>query len=185
MRKKSEKIAVCGLLGALALVLALLEGMLPPLPGLPPGAKPGLSNIVTMFAAGSLGLPYALAVALVKGVFAFLTRGVTAGLMSLSGGLLSTLAMWLIWKKTRFSLLLTGVCGALAHNAAQLSVALALTGRAALFYIRRTQHPNRHPRPPQSRRRPHRPRPTRRQPCRAARGSATTRRTASKFLFSS
>lgn len=135
MRKKSEKIAVCGLLGALALVLALLEGMLPPLPGLPPGAKPGLSNIVTMFAAGSLGLPYALAVALVKGAFAFLTRGVTAGLMSLSGGLLSTLAMWLIWKKTRFSLLLTGVCGALAHNAAQLSVALALTGRAALFYI--------------------------------------------------
>lgn len=135
MRKKSEKIAVCGLLGALALVLALLEGMLPPLPGLPPGAKPGLSNIVTMFAAGSLGLPYALAVALVKGAFAFLTRGVTAGLMSLSGGLLSTLAMWLIWKKTRFSLLFTGVCGALAHNAAQLSVALALTGRAALFYI--------------------------------------------------
>ncbi len=135
MRKKSEKIAVCGLLGALALVLALLEGMLPPLPGLPPGAKPGLSNIATMFAAGSLGLPYALAVALVKGMFAFLTRGVTAGLMSLSGGLLSTLAMWLIWKKTRFSLLLTGVCGALAHNAAQLSVALALTGRAALFYI--------------------------------------------------
>ena len=132
MRKKSEKIAVCGLLGALALVLALLEGMLPPLPGLPPGAKPGLSNIATMFAAGSLGLPYALAVALVKGMFAFLTRGVTAGLMSLSGGLLSTLAMWLIWKKTRFSLLLTGV---LAHNAAQLSVALALTGRAALFYI--------------------------------------------------
>ena len=128
MRKKSEKIAVCGLLGALALVLALLEGMLPPLPGLPPGAKPGLSNIATMFAAGSLGLPYALAVALVKGMFAFLTRGVTAGLMSLSGGLLSTLAMWLIWKKTRFSLLL-------AHNAAQLSVALALTGRAALFYI--------------------------------------------------
>ena len=96
MRKKSEKIAVCGLLGALALVLALLEGMLPPLPGLPPGAKPGLSNIATMFAAGSLGLPYALAVALVKGMFAFLTRGVTAGLMSLSGGLLSTLAMWLI-----------------------------------------------------------------------------------------
>ena len=57
------------------------------------------------------------------------------GLQRPTGGLLSTLAMWLIWKKTRFSLLLTGVCGALAHNAAQLSVALALTGRAALFYI--------------------------------------------------
>ncbi len=135
MRKKSKKVAVCGLLGALALVLALLEGLLPPIPGLPPGAKPGLSNIVTMFAAGSLGLPYALAVALLKGGFAFLTRGVTPGLMSLCGGLASTLAMWLVWKKTRLSLLFTGICGALAHNAAQLCVALALTGRAALFYV--------------------------------------------------
>lgn len=135
MSGKSRKIAVCGLLGALALVLTLLEGMLPPIPGLPPGARPGLSNIVTMFASGSLGLPYALAIALIKGVFAFLTRGVTAGLMSLSGGLMSTLAMWVVWKKTRFSLLFTGVCGALAHNAAQLCIAVLLTGRAALFYI--------------------------------------------------
>ena len=135
MSGKSRKIAVCGLLGALALVLTLLEGMLPLIPGLPPGARPGLSNIVTMFAAGSLGLPYALAIALIKGVFAFLTRGVTAGLMSLSGGLMSTLAMWVVWKKTRFSLLFTGVCGALAHNAAQLCIAVLLTGRAALFYI--------------------------------------------------
>lgn len=135
MSGKSRKIAVCGLLGALALVLTLLEGMLPPIPGLPPGARPGLSNIVTMFSAGSLGLPYALAIALIKGVFAFLTRGVTAGLMSLSGGLMSTLAMWAVWKKTRFSLLFTGVCGALAHNAAQLCIAVLLTGRAALFYI--------------------------------------------------
>ena len=135
MSGKSRKIAVCGLLGALALVLTLLEGMLPQIPGLPPGARPGLSNIVTMFAAGSLGLPYALAIALIKGVFAFLTRGVTAGLMSLSGGLMSTLAMWVVWKKTRFSLLFTGVCGALAHNAAQLCIAVLLTGRAALFYI--------------------------------------------------
>lgn len=135
MSGKSRKIAVCGLLGALALVLTLLEGMLPPIPGLPPGARPGLSNIVTMFAAGSLGLPYALAIALIKGVFAFLTRGVTAGLMSLFGGLMSTLAMWAAWKKTRFSLLFTGVCGALAHNAAQLCIAVLLTGRAALFYI--------------------------------------------------
>ena len=131
MQGKAKRIALCGLLGALALALSFLEGMLPPLPGLPPGAKPGLSNIVTMFAAGSLGLPYALAVAVLKGGFAFLTRGVTAGLMSLSGGVLSTVAMWAVWKKTRFSLLFTGVCGALAHNAAQLAVALLLSGSAA------------------------------------------------------
>lgn len=134
MQNRAKPIALCGLLGALALVLSFLEGLLPPLPGLPPGARPGLSNIVTMFAAGSLGLPYALGIALVKGSFAFLTRGITAGLMSLCGGVCSTFMMWLVWRTTKFSLLFTGVCGAMAHNAAQLCISLLLTGLAAWFY---------------------------------------------------
>lgn len=135
MQKKTQRLALCGLLGALALALSALEGMLPPIPGLPPGAKLGLSNLVTMLAAGTLGLPAALAVAVIKGMFAFLTRGVTAGLMSLSGGILSTLMMYCIYKKTHFTWVFIGICGALAHNAAQLAVALLLTGKAALFYI--------------------------------------------------
>ena len=48
MKKKTERIALIGLLGALALVLGILENLLPPLPGMPPGAKAGLSNLVTM-----------------------------------------------------------------------------------------------------------------------------------------
>ena len=87
MKKKAEHIALIGLLGALALVLGILENLLPPLPGMPPGAKAGLSNLVTMFAAGAIGLPAALFIAAIKGLFAFLTRGVSAGLMSLCGGL--------------------------------------------------------------------------------------------------
>ena len=46
MKKKTERIALIGLLGALALVLGILENLLPPLPGMPPGAKAGLSNLV-------------------------------------------------------------------------------------------------------------------------------------------
>lgn len=99
MKKKAEHIALIGLLGALALVLGILENLLPPLPGMPPGAKAGLSNLVTMFAAGAIGLPAALFIAAIKGLFAFLTRGVSAGLMSLCGGLLSTLIMGILWKK--------------------------------------------------------------------------------------
>ena len=86
MKKKTERIALIGLLGALALVLGILENLLPPLPGMPPGAKAGLSNLVTMFAAGAIGLPAALFIAAIKGLFACLTRGVSAGLMSLCGG---------------------------------------------------------------------------------------------------
>ena len=135
MKNRAGTVALGGLLGALALAFSMLEGMLPPLPGMPPGAKLGLSNIVTMYAAGSLGLPWALAIAAVKGGFAFLSRGVTAGAMSLSGGLLSTAVMWLLFKWTKASLAVVGVCGALAHNAAQLAVAYALLEAPVLFYV--------------------------------------------------
>ena len=130
MKQASSRVAFTGLLGALALALSFLEGLLPPLPMLPPGAKLGLSNLVTMYAAGSVGLPCALFLAVLKGGFALLGRGLAAGLMSLCGGLISTLAMWLLLCKTKASLMLTGVCGALAHNGAQL-----LTSQAVLFYV--------------------------------------------------
>lgn len=128
------RVALGGLLGALALAFSFLEGMLPPLPGMPPGARLGLSNLVTMYAAGSLGLPWALAVAVGKAGFGFFTRGVTAGLMSLCGGLASTTVMWLALAKTPAGLAMTGVGGALGHNLAQLGVACALTSPAALAY---------------------------------------------------
>ena len=131
----TQKVAACGILGALALVLSALELMIPPLPMLPPGAKLGLANIVTMFTAESLGLGPALAIAVVKGLFAGMTRGITAMLMSLSGGLLSTFVMWLLLKKVRgFGLIGVGIAGALCHNAAQLGVAALLTTPAVIWY---------------------------------------------------
>lgn len=127
--------ALTGLLGALALALSLVENLLPPLPGMPPNARLGLSNLAAMYTAGALGLPRALGVAGIKAGFGFLTRGVTAGLMSLSGGMVSTFLMWLLLKKTGSGLALVGVSGALGHNLAQLMVAWALTSQAVLFYV--------------------------------------------------
>lgn len=134
MREKAGFAAMSGLLAALALTFSMLEGMLPPIPGMPPGAKLGLSNVVTMYAAGSLGLPWALALAVIKGGFALLTRGGTAGVMSLAGGLLSTACAWALLKHTKSSLGLTGICGALAHNTGQLMVAFGLMGPAVWTY---------------------------------------------------
>ena len=135
MKKASGHVAFTGLLAALALSFSFLEGLIPPIPVLPPGAKLGLSNIVVLYAAGSLGLPAALFLACLKGGFALLTRGVTAGLLSISGGVLSALVMWLLLQKTRASLSLVGVCGALSHNAAQLCAAWLLTSAAVVFYL--------------------------------------------------
>ena len=135
MKKASGRVAFTGLLAALALSFSFLEGLIPPIPVLPPGAKLGLSNIVVLYAAGSLRLPAALFLACLKGGFALLTRGVTAGLLSISGGVLSALVMWLLLQKTRASLSLVGVCGALSHNAAQLCAAWLLTSAAVVFYL--------------------------------------------------
>lgn len=132
----ARRVAVTGLLGALALALSFLEGLLPPVPVLPPGAKLGLSNIAVLYAVQCLGLWPALGIALVKGTFAGLTRGGIAFLMSLSGGLLSTCMVFLLsrLKRPRFGLLGLGISGALTHNLGQLLMAALLTTPAAAWY---------------------------------------------------
>lgn len=134
--KKNYKTALTAILCALAIALNFLEGLIPPFPFLPPGAKPGFSNIITMFAAGSLGFPHAIAIALLKGLFSFVTRGATAGIMSLSGGILSAVAMYLLMRYARKHLGLIGisVICALCHNLGQLMAAMLITSTANIVY---------------------------------------------------
>lgn len=134
--KKNYNVALVAILCALALCMGFLESLIPPIPLLPPGAKLGFSNIITMFAAGSLGLPSALFIAVIKGGFAFITRGATAGIMSLSGGILSAAAMFLLMKYARKVLGLIGisVICALCHNAGQLGAAIFITDTASIVY---------------------------------------------------
>ncbi|HCR42962.1 MAG TPA: hypothetical protein DIV41_00125 [Ruminococcaceae bacterium] len=132
----TRRVAFIGVLTALALALSALEVMLPPVSVLPPGAKLGLSNIVTMYTAGSFGLVPAIVIAVVKGLFSGF-RGVTAMMMSLSGGVASTFVMWAMLKvkKRPFGMVGIGVAGALTHNAAQLAVAAAITTPAIVYYV--------------------------------------------------
>lgn len=132
--KRTSFIALVAVLGAQALALSYLENFIPAVPGLPPGAKPGFSNIVTMFAASSLGLPGALCITLIKSVFAGITRGATAFLMSGVGGLFATIAMVLLlhMQKNPFGIMGISVMAAIAHNAGQLLVACLISGTPAL-----------------------------------------------------
>lgn len=129
----ARRTALLGLLSAMALVLSVLEGILPVLPV--PGAKMGLSNIVTMYALSTLGLPSALVITLIKGGFAFI-RGGIACVMSLTGGLASTLLMafFLQFKTRFFSFIGIGVIGACAHNGGQLLAAMLLLDPALRYY---------------------------------------------------
>lgn len=85
---KARETAWTGMLFALAIALSWLESMVSPLLGLMPAIKLGLSNIVVMYALLFLRTRTAVLLVVLKALFAFLTRGVTAGFLSLCGGAL-------------------------------------------------------------------------------------------------
>lgn len=130
----TRKIAVTGMMCALALAFSYLETLIPAYPGFPPGAKPGLSNIVTMFMASCAGPVYAFFITIIKGLFAGVTRGMTAMLMSLSGGILSTAAACFLFRfcKDKLGYIGIGIVCAVCHNIGQLITACILSGTASL-----------------------------------------------------
>lgn len=136
MKTKTQKIALLGISGAQALALSFIENLLPAMPFLPPGVKLGLSNIVTMFTAGTMGFLPALAVTLIKSLFVLLTRGVTAFFMSFGGGFLSTVAMCLMIKlvKDKSGFIGVAVVSAVCHNIGQLTVSIIVTKTTAFVY---------------------------------------------------
>ena len=118
---KTHSIALSGLLFALAMALSFIEGTLV-IPGLLPGMKLGLANIVVMYALFFMGPKQAFVLDVLKAFFVFLVSGWTAGFLSLCGGLLSLLVMWLLYYHCplRPTWFILSVCGALAHNIGQL-----------------------------------------------------------------
>ena len=133
---KTNKVALLGIFGAVALVLSFLEGMLiPDIPFFPVGAKPGLSNIITMYIAGTMGFPGAIYITMLKALFALITRGATGAFMSFSGGILSTVAVCLLikYQGRLFSYLGLGIVGAVMHNLGQLVAACIVSGTFALM----------------------------------------------------
>ena len=130
----ARRAAVMGLLLALAVALNLAESFLPALPMLPPGVKPGLSNIVTIYGLFYLGAGNALCIAVLKSTFVLITRGVTAGALSVSGGILSVLAMLAVRKLLTDKEAVISISGAVFHNFGQLCVAAFMLKSTAVFY---------------------------------------------------
>lgn len=128
MNSKAKRIAVCGLLTALALVLSLMERLFPLSAAVPvPGIKLGLANVVTLFALTRLGKRDAFAVLLVRVVLASVFMGsVTSFLFALFGGVLAlaVMALLLPFEGRWFSIPGISAAGAAAHNIGQIGAAM-------------------------------------------------------------
>lgn len=133
--QKTRRVALTGLLFALAMALSFIEGMIT-IPGLLPGMKIGLANVVIMYALFFMGAKYALFLDILKAFFVFLVSGPTGGFLSLCGGTLSLVVMWVLYSVLPFhlTLFIISVCGALAHNVGQLLGASLILGNALSLY---------------------------------------------------
>ena len=120
-----------GLMFAVMAILSLLESVFTPI--LPLGVRLGLSNIVIMLAMLVFGAPSGLLLVIMKAAFVLLTRGVTAGIMSVSGGIPAYLAMLLLLKRSEASAILVSVCGAAMHSLGQLAASALLIGSLSTF----------------------------------------------------
>ena len=109
---KARETAWTGMLFALAIALSYLESLVSPLLGLMPAIKLGLSNVVVMYALLFLRTRTALLLVVLKALFAFLTRGATAGFLSLCGGGLSLVVMLVLLHQKNLYIFPAYLCAA-------------------------------------------------------------------------
>lgn len=123
--RKTQKLTFISLLVAQALVLYMIERMLP-IPFIAPGAKLGLSNIITTVCLYIFSLKDAFVVVILRIILStFFGGSISSFLYSLSGGILSLLAMYVIKRlgKDYISIIGVSITGAFFHNLGQIFVA--------------------------------------------------------------
>lgn len=135
MKNYGKKTAFLGLCTALALILAYVEVLLPPLVSAIPGIKMGLPNIIIIFLLYRHGPLPAAAVSLVRvALVALLFGNVMSLLYSLAGAILSLTAMALLRRLDFLSTVGVSVAGGVLHNVGQILMAMLLLGTAELGY---------------------------------------------------
>jgi len=134
--RKTSRLVYVGLLVAQALVLHIIERMIP-VPFVTPGAKLGLANLVTVIALYTLdNKKDAFLVILLRLTLSTMFGGSLSSFMySAAGGTLSFLAMLAIKETFKDKVSIVGVssAGAIFHNIGQLIIASAIVKNIAVM----------------------------------------------------
>ena len=135
MHTKVKNIAFYGMCLSLALVLAYVEVLMPPVFASVPGIKMGLPNLILVFLLYRRGVMPAALVSLLRMVLVTLLFGnAMAFFYSLAGGVLSMAVMALLKRLNFLSVTGVSVAGAVCHNVGQILMAMLLLGTAELGY---------------------------------------------------
>ena len=135
MKHKLTTVPFAGICVALALVLAYIEVLIPPLFSSLPGIKMGLPNIIIIFLLYRKGPVFAGIVSLVRILLVSILFGNMMALMySLAGGILSLLIMIILRRLKFLSPVGVSVAGGVAHNIGQILVAIFVLSTVQIGY---------------------------------------------------
>ena len=130
-----KRMLILAMLTAAAIILHFVEGMFPMHVAVT-GIKLGLSNVVSLVALYLFGPVPAFTILILRVLMtSFLYSGFSSVIFSLAGGLLSVLAMTVIWKlrEKGFSIVSASVLGGIFHNIGQLLAASIVLGTPTVF----------------------------------------------------
>ena len=131
---KTKKTALLALLSAVALALSFFESQIPALIAVP-GVKVGFANIAIVLALYKLGAKEAVLVSFVRLLAVFmLFGGVMPLIYSIAGAFLSLTLMCILKRFKIFSEVGISVVGGVAHNVAQVTVAVFLLQVKEIYF---------------------------------------------------
>lgn len=136
MSSRIRKIVLLSVFTALAMIFSYVETLIPFYFGVP-GMKLGLPNLCIVVIMFTIGEGSALLVNIFRiALTALLFTNIFSLLFSAAGALLSFLAMIVLKRVFKLSLLSASLFGGIAHNAGQLiAAALVVKEYAVLFYL--------------------------------------------------
>ena len=130
---KTRKLAVLGLLTAIALTIFMLESQIPSIVPLP-GVKLGLANIVTVFTVFAISPKDAILVLSARIFLGAIFAGNFSTIFYSAAGGFCAIAVTILLKKIlkQNQLWVSGCLGAVAHSMGQMAMAMALLGTPSL-----------------------------------------------------
>lgn len=129
-----NRIALYGLLIALALVLSYVESLVPAFFAVP-GMKLGLTNLVVLVALYKMDAKSAITINVIRVLLvSFMFGNAASFAYSLAGAVLSFLIMFLLKSTGKFSLYMVSVCGGVFHNVGQILMAMILLSTTSIGY---------------------------------------------------
>ena len=129
----AKRISVIAVFTALALIFSYIEAIIPFNLGVP-GVKLGIANIVVVCALYIFGVKEAAGISLIRVFVIGLLFGNAVSLIySLSGAILS-IAVMIICKRLKLSVIGVSAMGGIFHNVGQLSAAALILNSSAVMY---------------------------------------------------